>query len=70
MTKHQPTWCYENDPSEPVWIYSALSKSGADQLATTMVRKFGCTLIEKPFMRTDGIWAFMFSNPLKGLIYE
>lgn len=59
-------WYYENDIDGDIWRYSAFSESGAYTLAKTM-KRLGCTIVEKPTLRDDGLWFFAFSNPLREL---
>ena len=59
-------WGYENDQNAEVWRYACFTESGAYTLAKTM-KKMGCTIIEKPTMRDDGLWMFAFSNPLHAM---
>ena len=61
--KLEPDWGYENDVNGSVWKYSAFTESGANTLAKTM-KKLGCTIVEKPKQREDGLWMFEFTNPL------
>ena len=61
--KSEPDWGYENDVNAPVWKYTAFSESGAVSLAKTM-KKLGCSIVEKPSQREDGLWIFSFTNPL------
>ena len=63
VTNKEADWGYENDPTSPVWMYASFTKGGSYTLAQTMITKFGCTILEKPFMRDDGVWVFMFTNP-------
>jgi hypothetical protein len=53
----------ENDVDAPMWQYTAFSEVGAITLAKTM-KKLGCSIIEKPKQRKDGLWIFSFTNPL------
>ena len=57
-------WGYENDIDGDIWRYSAFTESGAYTLAKTM-KRLGCTIVEKPSQRKDGLWFFAFSNPLR-----
>ena len=61
--KSEASWGYENDVNASTWSYSAFSESGAVILAKTM-KKLGCTIVEKPKQREDGLWMFEFTNPL------
>lgn len=56
---------YDNDLNDDVWLYTAFTEMGAKASARTMRDKFGCQILEMPFLRDDGVWVFMFSNPFK-----
>lgn len=59
-------WGYENDLDGDVWRYATFTESGAYTLAKTM-KRMGCTIVEKPSQREDGLWMFAFTNPLRVL---
>ena len=61
--KSDVSWGVENDVDAPMWQYTAFSEAGAVTLAKTM-KKLGCSIIEKPKQRKDGLWIFSFTNPL------
>lgn len=63
MKSENETW-YENDEDADIWRYSAFTESGAYTLAKTM-KRLGCTIVEKPRIRKDGLWMFAFTNPLR-----
>lgn len=54
---------YDNDMDEPVWLYTSMSRSGAIQMAKTLIAKMGVTVLEQPMQRDDGLWVIMFTNP-------
>lgn len=54
---------YVNSEDDPIWCVSAFTKAGAWVLVRTYCKKMGCTLVEEPMERDDGMWMFMVSNP-------
>jgi hypothetical protein len=54
---------YNNDENEPIWMFTAFTRSGAFVLAKTYRNKLGSEIIEEPFEREDGMWVFMVTNP-------
>lgn len=54
---------FENRPNDRIWIYTAMSESGARLLVKTMQKALGWKVIELPIAMADGLWAVMFENP-------
>jgi hypothetical protein len=58
------TWAHKNNPSDPIWTYSSMSKSGANELARFMKDVIKCELIQLPVLNEHNVWEFKFTNPL------
>jgi hypothetical protein len=56
---------FENGIDNPIWIYTALTESGARNMVKSM-QTTGWKVIELPIEMAHGLWAVMFENPFYG----
>jgi hypothetical protein len=56
---------FENGLDNPIWIYTALTESGARNMVKSM-QGSNWKVIELPIAMDNGLWAVMFENPFYG----